>query len=433
MHKSLCSLRLPGPSMPMALVGLALLGLAVLGCASSVAQAPTPERVPITPAPLPTAVTAYPDPKLGDCFGGILSSADALHCYVLENALREGLIDVEEVYDADGVLYFSLRQDRPIDIEVSLYLRDRANEFVERWPHLVPYNRWYWVCMRDREFTYRQCLLDTPGWEGRSLLPKSMDYVNIRFHMGGEEARRQKRGWASWRRVWPEGKGGGGIVPYAPGVPFDVSDVDVTNIPKVDCTRALGAGGGCGKWTQFPDLGVAGRHDWPGTIYYQIKDPPTDPAELEALKEKLFPGQGRTGQYTETVDGDTWIGYRDTVINVVIIPVKYDYGELWRWAEILDRFTLSAGNTVGITAAIVDDNRQQGRDAVWPLKDLVPAGEDEYDYIPSEIRETVMVVANDPQRAAAALPDLLPRLGIPVYAVGVIKRSEGRSPGMYLP
>ena len=58
-------------------------------------------------------------------------------------------------------------------------------------------------------------------------------------------------GWASWRRVWPEGKGGGGIVPICSGCPFVVSDVNVTNIPKVDCTRALGAGGGCGKWTQF--------------------------------------------------------------------------------------------------------------------------------------------------------------------------------------
>ena len=421
---------MPKPITWPALWCVALLGLAVLGCASSVAQAPTPERVPITPAPLPTAVRAYPEPELGDCFGGILSSADALHCYVLENALRKGLIDVEVVYDADGVLHFSLRQDGAIDIEVSLYLRDRANEFVDRWPHLVPFNPRYRVCMREREFTYRQCLLDTTGWEGRSLLPRSMSYVNIEFHMGGEEARRKKLGWASWRRVWPEGEGGGGIVPYAPGVRFDVSDVDVTNIPEVDCTRGVFS---CGVWTQFPDLGVAGRHGGRGTIYYQVKNPPTDPAELEALKEKLFPGHGRTGPYSYTRDGETWTGNRDTVINVVIIPAKYDYGELWRWATILERFTLSAGNTVGITAARVDHTGWEIPDTVWPLKDLGPAGEDEYGSIPSEIRETVLIVANDPQRAAAALPDLLFQLGIPVDAVGAIKRREGRGPSMYLP
>ena len=37
----------------------------------------------------------------------------------------------------------------------------------------------------------------------------------------------------------------------------------------------------------------------------------------------------------------------------MIIPVKYDFGELWRWSVILNRFAVSAGNTVGITAGRV--------------------------------------------------------------------------------
>ena len=40
----------------------------------------------------------------------------------------------------------------------------------------------------------------------------------------------------------------------------------------------------------------------------------------------------------------------------------------------------------------------------------------------SEERETVHVSALDPQRVADALPTLLPQLGIPVDAVGVIGR-----------
>ena len=57
------------------------------------------------------------DPPLGDCFGGALSQ-DPPHCYALEQAQRQGVIDVEKVYDADGVLYFSLRQDDPVEDDV---------------------------------------------------------------------------------------------------------------------------------------------------------------------------------------------------------------------------------------------------------------------------------------------------------------------------
>ena len=40
--------------------------------------------------------------------------------------------------------------------------------------------------------------------------------------------------------------------------------------------------------------------------------------------------------------------------------------------------------------------------------------------LPRTVRETVLVWSRDPQRTADALPVLLPQLGIPVDAVGVV-------------
>ena len=106
---------------------------------------------------------------------------------------------------------------------------------------------------------------------------------------------------------------------------------------------------------------------------------------------------------------------------MVIIPVKYDFGELWRWSVILDRFSLSAGNTVGIITARVGVNVSPGVDDIWLLEDLKQARSISHE---ADIRETVVVWALDPPVAAAALPDLLPKLGIPVDAVGIVYHAE---------
>ena len=106
---------------------------------------------------------------------------------------------------------------------------------------------------------------------------------------------------------------------------------------------------------------------------------------------------------------------------MVIIPVKYEFGELWRWSVILNRFAVSAGNTVGITSAEVGGNHGgYRRPVVWPLADLKKVNLSDT----SEIRETIVVWALDPQVAAAALPQLLPKLGIPLDAVGVVAHAE---------
>ena len=233
-----------------------------------------------------TLLTLYAvplNPPLGDCFGGTLNQ-DPLHCYVLEQAQRDGIIDVEKVYDADGVLYFSLRQEDPVGDDVKEFLEAKSYEFYDRWPDEVPVNPWYDDCVNVRlKPTYRECYLEL------GILPKSMVYADITFHTGGETARRLEPGWASWRQVWPvdaaarsnnDGASGTSGAPTT----FDVSDVDVTNVPVQYCNKVLIAGEPC---SIDPDLALSlvGVHG----NYVQFKDPPEDEAGLAAIRYMLNP------------------------------------------------------------------------------------------------------------------------------------------------
>ena len=111
-------------------------------------------------------------------------------------------------------------------------------------------------------------------------------------------------------------------------------------------------------------------------------------------------------------------GYASEGWDVELIQVNYDFGQLWRWKVILDRFALSAGNTVGITGGQIGMNNT-GFDGlfggeVW-LNPSDLAGEDLAD-----ARNILIVWALDPERTATALPNLLPQLGIPADAVGLV-------------
>ena len=156
-------------------------------------------------------------------------------------------------------------------------------------------------------------------------------------------------------------------------------------------------------------------------MYYQIKNPPTDEAEIAALKDKLIP--------CNTLEPCTYINAlgiavsanRTRVTRQEFITVKYDFRELWRWATILDRFALSQGNTIGIMKAVTGTNiGGYPRGTLWPVEGFTDALEDGYGILPRTVRETVLVWSRDPQRTADALPVLLPQLGIPVDAVGVV-------------
>ena len=161
----------------------------------------------------------------------------------------------------------------------------------------------------------------------------------------------------------------------------------------------------CLTWKEFPNLGIAGvKWDGLNTSYIQVKNPPDDEKELEALKQRLVPD------------------YQDYGNEVEIIPVKYDFGELWQWSVILDRFAFSAGNTVSIVGGEVSINSpfySERPRHLW-MNDVEPAGQDEWGTLNAELREILIVWALDHELAAEALPDLLPALGIPVDAVGLV-------------
>ncbi len=108
--------------------------------------------------------------------------------------------------------------------------------------------------------------------------------------------------------------------------------------------------------------------------------------------------------------------------------MKYDYRDLWRWALVLDRFAVSAGNTIGVIDARVTWNYQlTGGLVVYPrvfLNGLSPAGEFQY----ADQREMIVVdTRGDQQVVVDALPVLLPPLGIPVDAVGMVSRRTDSS------
>ena len=401
------------------------------------------------------------NPPLGDCFGGALSQ-DPLHCYVLEQADRQSVIDLEKVYDTDGVLYFSLRQDGDVADNVYDFIRAKSSEFYDRWPDDVPVLSYYDGCLEHLKPTYRECYLEVGL--NRMYLPKSMEHNDIRFYTGDETARRLELGWASWRQVWPAVASGASGSSETPTT-FDVSDVDMTNLPE-------------GEDAAGSVLAARGR-DW--TTYLQVKNPPEDPDKLEALKEILVPPCDRSAVCTRIYDArtdhttviatapsanpgtsvtfhgplanaTTTIAIRSSDLKayhadlssllptsassvsmsssvnekqtqateVVIIPVKYGPGELARWAEILNRFATSRGNTIGIMLTVVASNQWGAPSAIWPTDNLGPARKGLIGYDPASMRETIAVTGFNAQRIAEALPTLLPLLGIPVDAVGIV-------------
>ena len=366
----------------------------------------------------PTAHGQEPQPPPDDCWNGALSG-DTLHCYILEEAQKAGEIEVAAMYEAPGgPLYIFLRQDEPIGDRVSSYFKQKAYEFMEGIPG-------YGKCRTSKcdRFTGDQrsnCLDQLMGWPmWRSYhthlatgLPKSRAYEQILLFVGGSEARRSEPGWASWRQVWPVVEGGS--TDGAEG--FDVSDVDVTNFPELDCVKeaprfSSGVGAGCLAWANHSSAGVAGwRYSYPdgNALYIQVKSAPVDEKALEALKGQLVPPRLKAN-------------YEAGKLKLVIIRVKYDFEELWHWSVILDRFAVSAGNTVGIASAEIGGNHGgYQKPVVWPLEDLKKVSLSET----SEIREKIVVWALDPQVAAAAMPELLPRLGIPLDAVGIIAHAD---------
>ena len=109
-------------------------------------------------------------------------------------------------------------------------------------------------------------------------------------------------------------------------------------------------------------------------MYYQIKNPPTDEAEIAALKDKLIPCNTLEPCTYINALGNASSANRTRVTPQEFIPVKYDFRELWRWATILDRFALSEGNTIGIAKALIGTNiGGYPRGTLWPVEGFTQA------------------------------------------------------------
>ena len=134
-----------------------------------------------------TDATAGDAPKTAveDCWNGVLSD-DPLHCYILEEAQREGQIDVVAMYLArdGGALYIFLSQTAPISDAVGDFLRAKAHEYLRNagscgdytgdertrcfdealYGEYIPLwrNFQYWSALPDSEGTL-DCVWEVPG------------------------------------------------------------------------------------------------------------------------------------------------------------------------------------------------------------------------------------------------------------------------------
>ena len=369
-------------------------------------------------------------PPPGDCWGGVLSG-DPLHCYVFEEAQKAGLMKVDSMYLAPGLapLYVYLEQSELASAELMKFLHDKTFEYMAQ-PGKEPDSYGAADCDGLTGRSWYRCVdkaLGYPTWTVFSSMaslrfPPSLEYPAIALRVGGGEARRSVGGWASWKQLWPVPVGGGA----SGSTGFDVSDVDLTNVPGADChtgTMALS----CLAWVALAgaEPGFAGMHahDYGDTIYVQTTTPiPKDPAGLEALKRRLAPA------FEESILHWSRIS-RGESYKVEFIPVKYNFGQLWRWNVILDRFALSAGNTVGIDAGWVRTNAEfdDGRhpEYTW-LNGVQPAGSDGATHNWDRVRNILAVMTLDPAATIVAFPTLLPALGIPLDAVGLVIRADDR-------
>ena len=230
----------------------------------------------------------------------------------------------------------------------------------------------------------------------------------------------EETGWESWRQ-WPQWPvvSAQGLRKTRQGEMFDVSAVDVTNLPQMDCVLVYSTFS-CDLRKRFPDEGI-GEVYYTGTrtVYLQMKDPPTDQAELKALKDRLFPCHDVIGlcRY-QVAEGFSRIADNPSTTTIEIFPIppmKYDPGDLWRWATILDRFAASPGNTIEMTGAEVAVHVR--REGVVYLNRPSRAEDFGFETAPKTIR----VKGRELRRLVVALPLLLPQLGIPVDAVGLVK------------
>ena len=248
--------RLPAVALLMVLV------LASLPVLQANAQEPTPE---------PT-----PEGAASGCFGGALSR-DPLHCYVFEEAQREGIIEIDAIYEGGDGLFIYLKQTEPLGEDLALYFIGKARAEVRR--------------SGGDECVFRDFHCDVGilkrGYERWGfILPVSTVYEDIRVRVGGAESRRLELGWASYRKVWPASADDSAADNGSRSAEiFDISDVDTTTFPEVDCRETPKASYSCGRWRASPGLGVAGAYGNGLFLWLHVKAAPGDEEKLASARE----------------------------------------------------------------------------------------------------------------------------------------------------
>ena len=387
------------------------------------------------------------------CYNNTFAMGDFAHCYLFEEAENQGRIKIESIYlEPSNALHIFIARTEPIDDELATYFETTAHQYMEestRRYHQAaqpnydgtggaPLPGWLDhsnICKGLAGQEKTECFNIIMGdgsshglWDefhhlGSSGFPNLNGYANVFMHTGGTEGRKKVPGWASWRQVWPDQE-----EEQPEGIPdFDVSTVDTENIPELVCDDVYYYNDyyittSCRGWEDLPDLGVGAVHGrrhnrFKGTAYYHLTTPiPTKEEELEALKQKIY------------------AGYETTEWDMILIPTKYDFGQLWKWKVILERFAVSDANTIGITFVQIHTNHELNysdiTSAIPPIwaGGIRPAKTDKLGFIEdwTALRNILVLATADPHKTADALPHLLPLLGIPVHAVGVILYDERR-------
>ena len=342
-----------------------------------------------------------------DCFGGALSS-DPIHCEVLEWAHNSGLIDVDGVYRAGKALYIYLNRTDHLDEDTLEKMLGKSREVARRTGEHK--------CVLSR-IVCGSGALDSDRYDGY-ILPKSSMYQTIEVFPGGVEARRSSPGWKVFVSLWPSSAGAQGAA--GTGSDFDISEVDRTNFPVLrgNCQehtfRPTWIFEACDEWDYFADLGVANAHSdvWNDKEYYYVK------AGAGEEETKVAAARATIADF----DPDYF-----TEDRLVVVPVPHDFGELWRWSLILDRFANSSGNTIGLTYVRLGFNTMGGlfgdRKFVFPVADVPDLTDEAHEsgYAGwSRWRLIIQVETLEFEKTVTELPRLLKQLEIPESAVGLI-------------
>ena len=339
----------------------------------------------------------------------------------MEAAEREEIIKIESIFQGGKVLYVYLHDTKPVSNEILIsdevieYFKVKSIEFVEQWPDHVFYGK-YETCSRRLDTSPLDCLLNRgTAWGEEFIMPLSETYENILLRPWTSESLPSTPGWASYRQVWPTVAAGGVGVPDAPSV-FDISEVDTTNIPELDCEAPIISDhfGGCIDSKLYSDVGnIVGWYEshqrgreGSFQMYVHLTPPQGGELDIAAAKAELIKA------FPASLD-HLW----------TIIPVKYDYQELWRWATLIDRFAYTSGNTIGIISASITHNVHR-----WPptteLVFVLPSLPEADNRNREDHRATIVVGTLHLQETVAALPKLLDQLGIPADAVGIVGRDD---------